>query len=53
MSLNLGARRIVELSQKLEELGRTGNVDDAPALLSELENSFSQTRTHLLPLRDH
>ena len=53
MSLNMGAKRIVELSQKLEELGRTGNVSDAPALLNELESSFTQTRAHLLPLRDH
>ena len=48
-----GARRIVELSRKLEELGRSGKVDEAPALLKELETTFSQTRAHLLPLRDH
>ncbi len=52
MSLNLGAKRIVELSQKLEELGRTGNVSEAPALLKDLEAAFTQTRTQLLPLRD-
>ncbi len=52
MSLNLGARRIVELSRKLEELGRAGKVEEAPALLKELEISFGQTRAHLLPLRD-
>ena len=33
MSLNLGAKRIVELSQKLEDLGRARNVHGAPALL--------------------
>jgi signal transduction histidine kinase/HPt (histidine-containing phosphotransfer) domain-containing protein/BarA-like signal transduction histidine kinase len=52
MSLNLGARRIVELSQKLEDLGRARNVHAAPALLQELENAFAQTKAHLLTLRE-
>ena len=52
MSLNLGAKRIVELSQKLVELGRAGNVSEAPALLKDLEAAFTQTRTQLLPLRE-
>jgi HPt (histidine-containing phosphotransfer) domain-containing protein len=51
MSLNMGAKRIVELSQKLEELGRSGTVDDAPTLVKELETTFTQTKAHLLPLR--
>ena len=50
MSLNLGARRVVELSQKLEELGRARNVHGAPALLQELETAFTQTKTQLLTL---
>jgi signal transduction histidine kinase/HPt (histidine-containing phosphotransfer) domain-containing protein len=53
MSLNLGAKRIVEIAQKLEELGRSGAVDDARPLLKELETSFAQTRAQLLPLRDN
>jgi CheY-like chemotaxis protein/HPt (histidine-containing phosphotransfer) domain-containing protein len=53
MSLNLGATRIVELAQKLEELGRSGTVTSAPPLLKELETTFTQTRAHLIPLRDH
>jgi CheY-like chemotaxis protein/HPt (histidine-containing phosphotransfer) domain-containing protein len=52
MSLNLGAKRIVELSQKLEELGRSGNIGEASNLLRELEVTFSQTRAQLLPLRE-
>jgi len=52
MGLNLGAKRIVELSQKLEDLGRARNVHDAPALLKELENAFTQTKDQLLALRD-
>jgi signal transduction histidine kinase/HPt (histidine-containing phosphotransfer) domain-containing protein len=42
MSLNMGAKRIVELARKLEESGRAGSVTEAPALL----------KTHLMPLRD-
>jgi CheY-like chemotaxis protein/HPt (histidine-containing phosphotransfer) domain-containing protein len=51
MGLNLGVKRIVELSQKLEDLGRTRNVHGAPAMLSELEAAFAQTRAQLLRLR--
>jgi signal transduction histidine kinase/HPt (histidine-containing phosphotransfer) domain-containing protein len=51
MSLNLGAKRIVELSQKLEELGRTRNVHGAPALLRELEAAYAQTRAQLVALK--
>ena len=53
MSLNLGAKRIVEIAQKLEELGRSGAVDDDRPLLKELETSFALTREQLLPLRDN
>ncbi len=52
MSLNLGAKRIVEICQQLEELGRTGNVAGVPELLRELDLALNQTRVHLLPLRD-
>ncbi len=51
MSLNLGAKRLVELSQKLEDLGRTRNVHGAPALLQELETAFAQTKSQLLAER--
>ena len=52
MSLNLGAKRVVELAQKLEDLGRARNVHGAPALLKELENAYTQTKSQLLALRD-
>jgi HPt (histidine-containing phosphotransfer) domain-containing protein len=52
MSLNLGAKRMVELSQRIEALGRADNLAEASNLLRELEAAFSQTKTHLLPLRD-
>ena len=52
MSLNLGAKRIIELSQKLEDLGRDGKSEGAKALLDELQTAFTQTKVHLLPLRN-
>jgi HPt (histidine-containing phosphotransfer) domain-containing protein len=53
MSLNLGAKRVVEISRQLEELARS-NADlvEAPRLLAELEAAFSQTKVHLLPFRE-
>ena len=51
MSLNLGAKRIVDVAQKIEATANAGNLIDAPILLRELEAAFTQTRAHLLPLR--
>jgi hypothetical protein len=52
MSLNLGARRIIELSQKLEALGRARTVETAPPVLQELQTAFTQTKDQLLQLRE-
>jgi signal transduction histidine kinase/HPt (histidine-containing phosphotransfer) domain-containing protein/BarA-like signal transduction histidine kinase len=52
MSLNLGCKRLIEVAQKLEEMGRAGNVAGAPELVRELENVFDQTRRQLLTVRD-
>ena len=52
MALNLGARRVVELARTLEELGRSGTLDGAPAILQELQTVFAQTKIQLLSLRD-
>jgi HPt (histidine-containing phosphotransfer) domain-containing protein len=52
MSLNLGAKRLVELCQKLEEFGQQGTLTGAPAVFQELQTAFDQTKTHLFPLRD-
>jgi CheY-like chemotaxis protein/HPt (histidine-containing phosphotransfer) domain-containing protein len=46
----VGARRITEFCQKLEELGQAGLSDGAPELLQELRAAFALTRTQLLPL---
>jgi HPt (histidine-containing phosphotransfer) domain-containing protein len=51
MGLNLGAKRVVDLSQKLEELARSGDLAGAPELARELEAAYNQTRLHLLPMR--
>jgi len=51
MSLNLGAKRLANLSQRLEELGRTGTLDEAPAIVRELQAAFVETRTQLLAVR--
>ena len=53
MSLNLGARRMVDLSRQLEELGRSGKLEGAPSLHRELQNAFTQTSPQLLALRNH
>ncbi len=52
MGLNLGVKRLVQLSQQLEELGRARNMHGAPALLQELEAAFAQTKAQLLTLRN-
>ncbi len=51
MSLNLGAKRITELSQKLEEMGRSGNIEAVGALLQDLQTAFALTKAQLLSLR--
>jgi signal transduction histidine kinase/HPt (histidine-containing phosphotransfer) domain-containing protein len=52
MSLNLGAKRITTLTQKLEELCASEKLDAAPSLIQELQATFTQTKAQLLSLRD-
>jgi response regulator RpfG family c-di-GMP phosphodiesterase len=52
MSLNLGAKKMVEISKQLELLGRAKTLEKAPALFRELEKSFERTRSCLLPIRN-
>jgi len=52
MSLNLGAKRLTALSQKLEELGASQKLDAAPALVQELQAVFTQTKAQLLALQE-
>ena len=51
MSLTLGARRLAELAQKIEQLGRSGVLEEVPARVRELEWVFGQTRAQLLVRR--
>jgi HPt (histidine-containing phosphotransfer) domain-containing protein len=52
MGLNLGCKRLSELAQNLEELGRGGSVQGAPDLFRELEAVFTKTRDRLLVVRN-
>ena len=52
MSLNMGAKRIIELAQQLENLGNSGRVTGAMQIIQELETVFTQTKVQLLVLRD-
>ena len=52
MSLNMGCKRIIELAQKLENLGNSGKVTGAMQIIQELETAFTQTKVQLLVLRD-
>jgi len=51
MSLNLGAKRVIDLSKKLEELARSGSDDGAEGLFRELQAALTQTQSHLRSLR--
>ncbi|MEK7782052.1 MAG: response regulator, partial [Verrucomicrobiota bacterium] len=52
MSLNMGAKRIIELAQRLETLGNSGKVTGAMQTIQELETVFTQTKVQLLVLRE-
>ena len=52
MSLNLGCRSLIELTQRLEILGSTGSVTGAMDIIQELDVAFTQTKVQLLILRD-
>ena len=52
MSLNMGAQKIVELTKRIEDMGRDGNLNDSAQLISELENAFILTRAQLEAIRE-
>jgi CheY-like chemotaxis protein/HPt (histidine-containing phosphotransfer) domain-containing protein len=52
MSLNMGAKRIIEFAQQLENLGNSGKTTGAMAIIQELETVFTQTKVQLLVLRE-
>jgi signal transduction histidine kinase/HPt (histidine-containing phosphotransfer) domain-containing protein len=51
MSLNLGAKRVSELAQTLEDRARDGQLQPCPTLLQELKDVFAQTQAQLVALR--
>jgi signal transduction histidine kinase/HPt (histidine-containing phosphotransfer) domain-containing protein len=51
MSLNLGARRLIEVAQRIEDLARANQLEGVSPLLQELQLAFNQTKNQLLSLR--
>ncbi|HWF18578.1 MAG TPA: response regulator [Verrucomicrobiae bacterium] len=51
MSVNLGAVRIGELCQKLEEMAHSGNEEGVARLAQELDRTFLRTQAELAPFR--
>jgi response regulator RpfG family c-di-GMP phosphodiesterase len=52
MGMNMGAQKIVQLTKRLEEMGRDGNTDQAAQVIAELENTFVLTRAQLETMRE-
>ncbi len=52
MSLNLGANRIGQLCQKLEEMAHSGNEESIARLARELEVTFRSTQAELISLQE-
>jgi signal transduction histidine kinase/HPt (histidine-containing phosphotransfer) domain-containing protein len=52
MSANLGAKRMVELSNVVEEMAREGKLADVQVFVRELESTYTHTRAQLLSLRN-
>jgi CheY-like chemotaxis protein/HPt (histidine-containing phosphotransfer) domain-containing protein len=51
MSLNLGANRIAQICQKLEEMAHSGNEESIARLAQELERTFRLTTAELIPMQ--
>ena len=52
MSLNLGANRIAQLCQKIEEMAHSGNDESIARLAQELDASFRKTQAELISLQE-
>jgi signal transduction histidine kinase/HPt (histidine-containing phosphotransfer) domain-containing protein len=52
MSSNLGANRMAQLCQKLEEMAHSGNEESITRLAQELDVSFRQTQAELISLQE-
>ena len=51
MSLQLGAKRVVAMAARLEGIGHSRNLDEAPTVFHSLRTAFEETKPHLLALR--
>lgn len=49
---NLGAEPFSDLCHKLEQLGRQGNLEQAPTLLRDMQTEFSRLQDFLTRLPD-
>ncbi len=52
MSLNLGARRMVDIAQRLEALAHSGGTENLENLLAELDTAVTQTCVQLSRVRE-
>ncbi|HEX3446260.1 MAG TPA: CHASE3 domain-containing protein [Chthoniobacterales bacterium] len=50
---NLGAARLRELCQQMEEHGRDGSLQNTPELMAAIEEEFGRVRMELIAVRDH
>ena len=50
--LNLGCRRLSQLAHKLEDLARSGSLENAPAVFRQLETTFHETAARLRALNE-
>jgi CheY-like chemotaxis protein len=50
---NLGAARLRNLCQQLEEHGRDGSLQNAPELMAAVKEEFGRVRMELIAVRDH
>jgi CheY-like chemotaxis protein/HPt (histidine-containing phosphotransfer) domain-containing protein len=53
MGLNMGAWRVVDLTRRLEDVGRSGKLHEAQGLYKELESAFNETRLQLEMIREN
>jgi CheY-like chemotaxis protein/HPt (histidine-containing phosphotransfer) domain-containing protein len=52
MSLDLGAKKLGAIAQKLENLGEAGSLQGVPELVRDLEATYNQTKAQMLLLRE-
>ena len=51
ISLNIGAKRMQELAQSLEETAQSASIESIPRIVVELDRTFKRTKADLVPWR--